>query len=206
MAYLLLYGELPTKDQLAEWEHNITYHTFMHESMKRSWRLQPRRASDGDADLRGRGDVDVLPEGARRRADNRLLADEAPDREDADAGRVGVPAHRAGSPYVYPDNDLGFTENFLSMMFRMAEPSYGARPGARAGARGAVHPPRRPRAELLGERHARDRVEQGRSLQRPRRSGSRSLRSAARRRERGSARDARRRSATWTACRRTSSG
>jgi citrate synthase len=36
--------------------------------------------------------------------------------------------HSRGLPYVYPDNELGFTTNFLSMMFRMAEPRYGAEP------------------------------------------------------------------------------
>ena len=62
----------------------------------------------------------------------------------------------------------------------------------RPGARGAVHPPRRPRAELLGERDARDRVEQGRPVLGARRRGGRSVRPAARRGERGSAEDARR--------------
>src|SRR3990170_4228408 len=34
-AYLLLYGELPTREQLGEWTHNITYHTYVHESVKK---------------------------------------------------------------------------------------------------------------------------------------------------------------------------
>jgi hypothetical protein len=47
--------------------------------------------------------------------------------------------HSGGLPYVYPDNELGFTENFLSMMFRMAEPRYGAEP-ALIRARAATWP------------------------------------------------------------------
>ncbi len=100
--------------------------------------------------------------------------------------------HNLGQPYVYPENDLGFTANFLSMMFRMAEPRYAVEPGARARARGAVHPPRRPRAELLGERDALDRLEPRRPVLRARGRGGRPLRAAARRRQRGRAEDAQR--------------
>ena len=61
---------------------------------------------------------------------------------------------RIGFPYVYPDNDLSYTGNFLSMMKKMAEPRYDVEPGPRARARRPLHPPRRPRAELLDERDA----------------------------------------------------
>ena len=52
--------------------------------------------------------------------------------------------HNRGLPYVYPDNDLTYTENFLSMLWKMAEPQYEADPSARASDRRVVHPPRRP--------------------------------------------------------------
>ena len=57
--------------------------------------------------------------------------------------------HNMGQPYVYPDNDLRYPGNFLSMLFKMTELKYEPDPAARAGARRPVHPARRPRAELL---------------------------------------------------------
>ena len=67
VAYLLLYGELPTTKQYDEWVHNITWHTMIHESLKKLMdALQLRRASDGDADRDRRRDVHVLPGRARR--------------------------------------------------------------------------------------------------------------------------------------------
>ena len=62
--------------------------------------------------------------------------------------------HNMGLPYVYPDNDLSYLENFLSMMFKMTEAKYGPDP-AFEGDRRALHPSRRPRAELLDQRRAR---------------------------------------------------
>ena len=77
--------------------------------------------------------------------------------------------HNKGMPYVYPDNDLSFAENFLSMMFKMAESRYSPDPALVRALDVAVHPPRRPRAELLDERDARDRLEPRRPVQRARR-------------------------------------
>ena len=56
--------------------------------------------------------------------------------------------HSIGRPFNQPDNDLSYAGNFLNMLFRMTELKYNAAPGARAGARRALHPARRPRAEL----------------------------------------------------------
>ena len=68
VSYLLIHGELPTKEQYDAWVHEITYHTFVHENVKTLHAGLPlRRAPDGHADgLRGRA-VDVLPRVAPHR-------------------------------------------------------------------------------------------------------------------------------------------
>ena len=100
--------------------------------------------------------------------------------------------HSIGMPYVHPDNELSYAGNFLSMMFKIAEPKVQAEPGPGEGPRCAVHPPCRSRAELQHQRHARRRQLAGRSLQRRSCGGGSPVRPAARRRERGGAPDARR--------------
>jgi citrate synthase len=128
-AYLLVHGELPTKTELAAWSHEITMHTFLHENVKRLMEgfrydahpmgmlvsmlgalstFYPEASRVGDAEVRMHQVV-------------RLIA------------KVPTIAawsyrHSKGLPYVYPDNELGFTANFLSMMYRMAEPRYHAEP------------------------------------------------------------------------------
>ncbi len=81
--------------------------------------------------------------------------------------------HNMGQPYVYPDNDLRYPGNFLSMLFKMTELEVRARSSARAGAGHPVHPARRPRAELLDERGARRRLLAGRPVLGGRRAASR---------------------------------
>jgi citrate synthase len=128
-AYLLLFGELPTNAELAHWSEEITHHTFLHENVKGL--MQGFRY---DAHPMGML-VSVVaalstfyPEasqvddpGVRRQQVVRLIA------------KVPTIAawsyrHSRGLPYVYPANDLSFASNFLSMMFRIAEPKYAAEP------------------------------------------------------------------------------
>jgi citrate synthase len=128
-SYLLLFGELPTESQLREWTDAITHHTFLHENVKRL--MEGFRY---DAHPMGMF-VSVVaalstfyPEASqvhdpevRLKQIHRLIA------------KVPTVAafsyrHNRGLPYVYPENDRGFVSNFLSMMFRMAEPSYTADP------------------------------------------------------------------------------
>ena len=114
-----------TKNELAGWEDEITHHTFVHENMKRLM-----EAFRYDAHPMGMliSSVAALstfyPEA--------MLVDE-PNNRLLQAKRLiaKMPTlaawayrHSRGLPYVYPDNELGFTGNFLSMMFRMAEPRY----------------------------------------------------------------------------------
>ena len=62
--------------------------------------------------------------------------------------------HNVGFPYVYPDNDLSYTENFMNMLWKMVEPKYVANPVLCARARHPVHSACRSRAELQHQRHA----------------------------------------------------
>ncbi len=128
-AYLVLHGELPTKKELEEWTHNITYHTLIHESIK--------KFMDGfhyDAHPMGMlvSTVAALstfypdaknifnPE-SRKKQTYRLI------------GKMPTLAafayrHSRGMPYTYPDNDLSFTGNFLNMLFKMTEVKYQPNP------------------------------------------------------------------------------
>jgi len=129
VAYLILYGELPTEAQLRDWVREITYHTMIHENLK--------KFMDGfhyDAHPMGMlvSTIAALstfyPEAkntrrpeARRMQILRLV------------GKVPTIAaytyrHSMGLPYIYPDNDLTYTENFMNMLWRMAEPKYVANP------------------------------------------------------------------------------
>jgi citrate synthase len=129
VAYLLLNGELPTADQLDEWVHNITYHTFIHENLK-----QFIEGFRYDAHPMGMlmASVSALstfyPEASnisdpeiRRLQITRLIAK---------MPTLGAFAyrHQQGKPYIYPDNALSYTANFLAMLFKMSEPSYQADP------------------------------------------------------------------------------
>src|SRR3954451_24365523 len=128
-AYLLLFGELPRADELASFDHEVTTHTFLHENLKRL--MEGFRY---DAHPMGMFVSVVAALGT--------LYPEASDVDDPDCrlaqairliAKVPTIAawsyrHSKGLPYVYPDNDLGFAENFLSMMFKMGEASYSADP------------------------------------------------------------------------------
>ncbi len=129
VAYLLVYGELPTADELAEWTHLITIHTFVHENVK-----EFMAGFRHDAHPMGMlvGSVGALstfyPD-----------ANEIEDPENRAIQTIRLLAkmptlaafayrHTQGMPYVYPDNDLSYPENFLSMMYKMTELKYQADP------------------------------------------------------------------------------
>ena len=128
VAYLLLHGELPTAEQYAEWEHNITYHTFIHENVR-------KRFMEGfhhDAHPMG-----ILVSTVAALSTFYPEAKDIDDPENRDKQIVrliakmptiaaGAHRHSVGMPFVYPDNDLGFCANFLSMMWKVAEPNYAA--------------------------------------------------------------------------------
>ena len=186
VAYLLVHGELPNAEQFEEWLHEITYHTFIHENVR-------KRFMEGfhhDAHPMGilvstLAALSTFYPDAKDIFD-RAAIDKQVIRLIAKMPTIAAGAHRhsVGMPFVYPDNSLDFCSNFLSMMWKVAEPRYEAEPDPVARARRAVHPPRRPRAELLDHGHARRRQLARRPLLGHRRRGRRALRSAPRRRQR----------------------
>ena len=125
VAYLLMHGALPTKPQLEAWDRQITLHTFVHENVKEFMQgfrydahpmgmllasvsalstFYPEASAIHDSDVR---DLQVI----------RLLA------------KMPTLAafsyrHNRGMPYVYPDNDLSYPGNFLSMIYKVAELKY----------------------------------------------------------------------------------
>jgi citrate synthase len=129
VAYLLLFGELPTAPQLKEWVNEITHHTMIHESTKKfmeGFRYDAHPMAmfvSTVAALSG-----VYP-------DSRQIHDPA-NRLHQIKRLIGkVPSiaamsyrHGVGFPYVYPDNDLSYPENFMNMLWKMVEPKYLANP------------------------------------------------------------------------------
>ena len=184
-AWLLLNGELPTKDELEAWTHTITYHTFINENLKGvldSFRYNAHPMGMLIAMISALGTFypeakNIFDEDVRKRQIERLIA------KMITIAGFGY-RHMVGMPYVYPDNELSYPANFLNMMYRTTELKLRAGAGARARARRALHPARRSRAELLDEHDARRRQLARRSVLRRRRRLRRALRTAARRRER----------------------
>ena len=128
-AYLLLFGELPTEAELEEWSTTITHHTFLHENMKRLMEGFRYDAHPMGMFVSAVAALSTFyPEAAR--STTRRSASRRSIRLIAKVPTIAAFSyrHNRGLPYVYPDNDLGFAENFLSMMFRMAEPKYIADP------------------------------------------------------------------------------
>jgi len=126
VAYLLLNGELPTTDEYERWRHEITMHTFIHENVR-------KRFLEGfhyDAHPMGMlvsavaalstfylDAKDIFDPESRAKQVTRLIAK---------MPTLAAAAHRfsVGMPFVYPDNSLDFCSNFLSMMWKVAEPRF----------------------------------------------------------------------------------
>jgi citrate synthase len=125
VAYLLQHGELPTQAQLDEWVHNITYHTFVHENLKQfieGFRYNAHPMGMLMATVSALSTF--YPEASKiGNPENRMLQI---TRLIAKMPTLGAFAfrHQLGKPYVYPDNRLSYTANFLAMLFKMSEPTY----------------------------------------------------------------------------------
>src|SRR5947199_6314282 len=125
VAYLLVHGELPTQQQLADWTHEITIHTFVHENIKEFMQGFRYAAHPMGMLLASVSALSTFyPEASAIKDDEvrslqviRLLA-KMPTLA-AFAYR-----HNRGMPYVYPDNDLSYPGNFLSMIYKVAELKY----------------------------------------------------------------------------------
>src|SRR4051794_11915148 len=128
-AYLLLFGELPTASELGEWSGTIAVHTFLHENVKRLMEGFRYDAHPMGMFISAVAALSTFyPEASEVRDPAVRLAEI--HRLIAKVPTVAAFSyrHNRGLPYVYPENDRGFVSNFLSMMFRMAEPSYVTEP------------------------------------------------------------------------------
>jgi citrate synthase len=127
VSYLLLYGELPTQDQLDSWVHEVTYHTFLHENLKQFIQGFRYDAHPMGMLMAAVSALSTFYPDARniKDPDNRKLQI---TRLIAKMPTLGAFAfrHVQGKPYVYPDNRLSYTANFLAMLFKMSEPTYEA--------------------------------------------------------------------------------
>src|SRR5918997_1827517 len=125
VAYLLTYGELPTKEQLDQWVFEITHHTYVHENIKKFVEGFRHDAHPMGMLLGTVGALSTFYPGAKK-IDDEQERHMAAVRLIAKMPTLAAFAYRhvLGLPYVYPDNDLSYPGNFLSMMFKMTEVKY----------------------------------------------------------------------------------
>jgi citrate synthase len=125
VAYLLVFGELPTQAQLERWIFDVTHHTFVHEDIKNLFETFRYDAHPMGMLLSGVGALSTFYPDAKQ-------IDDPEERYMAAIRLIAkVPTlaafayrHNLGLPYVYPDNDLNYAENFLSMLFKKTEVKY----------------------------------------------------------------------------------
>jgi citrate synthase len=124
-AYLIVKGELPDSKHLDMWKHNVMIHTMVHENIKKfvdefRYDAHPMGILVGTIGALSTyypDAKDIFALESRRLQTRRLI------------GKLPTLAafayrHSRGLPYVYPDNDLSYTGNFLSMLFKMTEVRY----------------------------------------------------------------------------------
>jgi citrate synthase len=129
VAYLILFGDLPTEPQLREWVSQITHHTMLHETTKKfleGFRYDAHPMGMLVSTVAALSTVypearHVLNPDVRKLQVMRLI------------GKMPTIAayayrHSLGYPFVYPDNDLNYAENFMNMLWKMVEPKYQANP------------------------------------------------------------------------------
>jgi citrate synthase len=125
VAWLLLKGELPTAAELKEFTNHVTMHTYLHENVKKLMEGFRHDAHPMGMLLSTVGALSTFYPDAKQIFD-------AKSREHHVVRLISkmptiaafVYRHSIGFPYVYPDNELSYTGNFLSMMKKMAEPRY----------------------------------------------------------------------------------
>ena len=128
-AYLLIHGELPNRSQLSDWTYHITHHTFIHESIKKfldGFHYDAHPMSMLISTVAALSTFypeskSIFNADSRLKQTYRLL------------GKMPTIAafayrHSLGLPFVYPDNDLSYTGNFLNMLFKTTELKYHPNP------------------------------------------------------------------------------
>ena len=130
VAYLLNHGELPTADQSAAWNEEITYHTYIHENVRKRF----LEGFNYDAHPMGMLVSAVAAMSTYYKDAKELNDPETLHRQVvrliAKMPTLAAACHRfsVGMPFVYPDNSLEYAQNFLSMMWKVAEPHYEPNP------------------------------------------------------------------------------
>jgi len=125
VAYLVLFGELPNEEQLAGWTYDITHHTFVHENIKTLMQAFRYDAHPMGMFISTVAALSTFYPDANKvsDADNRLAQIK---RLIAKVPTIAAYTyrHNRGLRYIYPDNDLSYTGNFLNMMFKMTDAKY----------------------------------------------------------------------------------
>ena len=126
VCYLLLYGELPKKNKLEEFEHNIKFHTLVHEDFKIILEGYPSKAHP-------MGILSSLITSLTAFYPESLNPNTSKDLVDVSMARLlgKFPTFaawsykkRKGHPIIYPDNNLDYCSNFLKMMFELPSEPY----------------------------------------------------------------------------------
>jgi citrate synthase len=128
-AYLILYGELPNKTQLDDWTHNITFHSIIHENIKKLIDGFHHDAHPMGILVSTVGALSTFYPEAKKIFDVKSRHDQT-YRLISKMPTLAAFAYRhsLGLPYSYPDNDLSYTGNFLNMLFKMTELKYKPNP------------------------------------------------------------------------------
>ena len=129
VAYLLLFGDLPTQHELKDWVAEITHHTMLHETTKKfmeGFRYNAHPMAMLVSTVAALSTVypeakDIHDQASRLHQIKRLIAK-------IPSIAAFAYRHSVGFPYVYPDNDLSYAENFMNMLWKMVEPKYVANP------------------------------------------------------------------------------
>ncbi len=129
VAWLLRHGELPNQSEYDQFVHDITYHTYVHENMRKfleGFRYDAHPMAMLNSTVAGLASFypsarNIFDETERNISIIRLLAK-------MPTIAAFCYRHAKGLPFVYPDNDLSYVENFLSMVARMSESKYEANP------------------------------------------------------------------------------
>jgi citrate synthase len=125
VAYLLVHGALPTEQQLQDWTHEVTIHTFVHENIKEFMQGFRYDAHPMGMLLASVGALSTFYPEASAIKDHEIRYMQT-IRLIAKMPTLAAFSyrHNRGMPYVYPDNDLSYAGNFLSMIYKMTELKY----------------------------------------------------------------------------------
>jgi citrate synthase len=128
-SYLLIYGELPSADRLAEFKTNIRQHTMLHEDLRRFFDGFPRDAHPMAVLSSAVSALSTFYQDSLDPFDERQV-EMSTIRLMAKVPTIAAYAHKkaVGQPFMYPDNSLGFIDNFLRMTFGVPAEPYEVNP------------------------------------------------------------------------------